>query len=134
MNISESLYKDYQRILDSLDTPLYLQDLIRKSQIPNSRICKQLPSMCKYGFISRTYAENFPRRYVYTRNITVLPSIVHIGKEPEYESPPILSNSKARVISFSTVEMQNKLKQQSQQLHKERAKLRTHIGSTFNMV
>lgn len=131
MAITPYVHKQFELILELLDTPKHFNELLVSLSISKGKLSSYLPLMGDLGYISRLPSDTFPKKFIYVRNISNLVTMtpeVHL----ETEKQPTIPG--ARLITFSSTEMQNKLKQQDRLLNSEKSRKSVYIGSTFNII
>ena len=131
MAITPNVHKQFELILELLDTPKHFNELIVSLSISKSKLSTYLPLMSSLGYISRLPSDSFPKKFIYVRNtskiVTMFPAI-HLETKKQPTIP------RARLITFSSTEMQNKLKQQDRLFNSEKSRKSVYIGSTFNII
>ena len=136
MAITEKVYSIFSDILEILDKPKTFRDISKQSPIHTTNLSMYLYAMHKSGVIKRTLIIGLKRSYIYARLCDEVPTdlMLDIAVEENLETKALITLPGARLVSFNSAYMQQKLIMQDKLNSKERSRAAVSIGSSFNLI
>lgn len=139
MNLSTRTYQRFSAILTSMadNQPKSARELAACIHVGETSIRTILDAMLDKEFLEKRRVAGSSRTVEFVKLVDRLPDSIHAIVGTEIFSPVKVVEEKpygARVISFSSQDMQDKLTQQDRLARLERPRPKQHIGSVWGIV